>query len=108
LPDSDNPWVVLVPEVADLVEWHDLAEQEQRQLAKEIGIVSRWLKLEFQAFKINVGSLGNKVPQLHIHVIARYENDKAWPGPIWGSSPGKDLNKIEALQKRLTELVDLF
>lgn len=83
--DKDNPWFLLVPRKQKSEELVDLTLEEQSLLMEEVTIVSEFIKKEFTPFKLNVGSLGNIVRQLHIHIIARYENDRAWPGPIWGS-----------------------
>lgn len=90
LPDSDLPWLVLVPMKNDTRELHHLEWEEQRLVLEDINKVSKILEMEFSPFKLNIGALGNMVPQLHIHIICRYENDKAWPGPAWGTAPGKD------------------
>lgn len=82
--DTNYPWVILVPKKADIREIHELTEEEQQTLTKEISKVSSFVKEEFAADKVNIGALGNLVPQLHIHIVARYEDDVAWPGPIWG------------------------
>lgn len=82
--DSRFPWVILVPRHADLTEWHDLDATDRVVLSDEIAHLSRRLKEEFGADKTNVAALGNMVPQLHIHVVMRYRDDAAWPGPIWG------------------------
>lgn len=85
--DSTYPWFILVPECADVREVHELPEPDQIRLIGESSSVSRWLAETFRADKINVAALGNMVPQLHWHVIARYRNDPAWPGPVWGKGP---------------------
>jgi len=86
-------WLILVPERPDLRELHDLAPADQAQLMSEITRVSRLLQRpaapERTPDKINVGMLGNLVPQLHVHVIARCRDDPAWPGPVWGHSPAE-------------------
>ena len=84
--DSNYPWVILVPKKDDIKEIHDLTEDEQQTLMKEISRVSHFVKEEFDADKVNIGALGNLVPQLHIHVVARYKDDVSWPGPIWGKA----------------------
>lgn len=83
-PSTSNPWVVLVPKVLEAKEWHHLTEAQQSLLCREISQVSKWMESEFQPDKINVGALGNMVPQLHIHVVCRYKTDTSWPGAIWG------------------------
>jgi diadenosine tetraphosphate (Ap4A) HIT family hydrolase len=85
--DANYPWVVLVPRRAGVVEIIDLEEAEQAQLMTEINRVSRALKDVTGCHKLNVAALGNAVPQLHVHIIARHTTDAAWPRPIWGAAP---------------------
>ncbi|WP_417429748.1 HIT domain-containing protein [Kiloniella sp.] len=82
--DSQYPWLILVPRYNDLRDLHDLPKDLFSAVMEEIRYTSEILTEECNAFKINVAALGNMVPQLHIHVIARFENDAAWPGPVWG------------------------
>ena len=89
-PDSDNPWCVLIPPVENVREIHQLNEERQVLLLKDITRVSQFMEKEFLPTKINVGVLGNIVPQLHVHIICRFENDRAWPGPIWGTQTKED------------------
>lgn len=79
------PWLILVPARPGLTEIHQLDEAGRHRLVDEIALASKALEGLFQPDKINVGALGNMVPQLHIHVIARTRADPAWPGPVWGS-----------------------
>ena len=85
--DSNYPWLILVPEIADATELFDLDAQQQQLLMQTITKISKDMQVEFSADKINVGALGNVVKQLHIHIVARFETDIAWPGPIWGQHP---------------------
>lgn len=85
--DSRYPWLILVPAKASLSEIHDLYPADQVVLMTEIDRASRALTHSFSPDKINIGALGNLVPQLHIHVVARFRADDAWPGPIWGAHP---------------------
>lgn len=87
--DSTYPWLVLVPERAEVREIHALSEADQQTLMREISHVAATMETLFEADKMNVAALGNMVPQLHIHIIARYEGDVAWPGPVWGKVPAK-------------------
>ena len=80
------PWVVLVPRVADAVEWIDLSREQQHQLSDEIAVVSHILQALVTPQKLNVATLGNQVGQLHVHIIARYKGDPAWPNPVWGGA----------------------
>lgn len=86
--DNSVPWVILVPKKADLKELHHLPMQEQQQFLLESQAVSQTLEAMFAPDKLNLGALGNMVPQLHIHHIARFKNDIAWPGPLWGNTAG--------------------
>lgn len=98
--DSRYPWLILVPAKAGLIEIHDLNPADQATLMAEIGRASRALTHLFSPDKINVGALGNLVPQLHIHVVARFRADDAWPGPIWGAHPPRPYESA-ALDSRL-------
>ncbi len=84
-----GPWLILVPRRENLTEIHHLSTDEQIQLIKESSAIAQLLEQDYKADKINVGALGNLVPQLHIHHIARFRNDVTWPAPIWGNTSGK-------------------
>ena len=85
--DSRYPWLILVPAQLNLTEMHDLNSADQTVLMSEITRASQALTALYAPDKINVGALGNMVPQLHIHVIARFRADDGWPGPVWGAYP---------------------
>ncbi len=87
--DSTYPWVILVPRQPNLREMHDLEPADQQALMQEITHVSKAMQAHFKADKMNVAALGNMVPQLHVHIIARFEDDAAWPGLVWGKVPSK-------------------
>jgi diadenosine tetraphosphate (Ap4A) HIT family hydrolase len=82
--DADFPWLVLVPRRAGVSEIIDLGP-EQAMLMDEIALACRALKDETQCDKLNVAAIGNIVPQLHIHIIARRKDDPLWPQPVWGA-----------------------
>ena len=82
--DARFPWCILVPRVPGITEWHHLEEAEQATVMQEITAVSSFLEHLPNVSKLNVGALGNRVPQLHIHVIGRHTEDPAWPDPVWG------------------------
>jgi diadenosine tetraphosphate (Ap4A) HIT family hydrolase len=88
--DANYPWLMLVPRCAGVSEIIDLADGEQVALAAEIASVCRALKAVAPCDKLNVAALGNVVPQLHVHVIARRRDDPAWPRPVWGAAPARD------------------
>ena len=85
--DSQYPWFILVPREAGLKEIIDLCEAQQVTLLRESAKLSKLLQQVFNPDKLNVAALGNMVPQLHIHHIARFKTDAAWPAPVWGKLP---------------------
>lgn len=108
MDDANHPWLVLVPRVADMVELIDLAPAQRTRLTDEIDTACRALKTLFTPDKLNVAALGNLVPQLHVHVIARFRDDIAWPRPVWGNatarpySPEELIERVSALRAALT------
>lgn len=101
--DARFPWLVLVPRRARLVEITDLAPADRIQLLEEIGTAMDVLKVATDPYKLNVAALGNSVRQLHVHVIARFQEDAAWPAPVWGHServPYQDAAQVD-LARRL-------
>jgi diadenosine tetraphosphate (Ap4A) HIT family hydrolase len=95
IKDGDLDWFVLIPLKEGKKDWSDLDIEDQFELCREISLVSEKLG-DVNPDKINVASLGNMVPQLHIHVLARYKNDRAWPGAIWGTQASKEFDKSRA------------
>lgn len=87
MDDARYPWLVLVPRRMDVVELFDLTKPDREVLVEDISRAAKCLKAVSGASKINVAALGNLVPQLHVHVVARRPGDPAWPGPVWGHSP---------------------
>jgi diadenosine tetraphosphate (Ap4A) HIT family hydrolase len=85
--DANYPWLILVPRLPAVTEIIDLEENAQVQLTAEIARASAALKALTACDKLNVAALGNMVPQLHVHVIARRKDDAAWPKPVWGAAP---------------------
>ena len=105
--DANYPWLLLVPRRIGVSEMIDLDEVEQAQLWTEIARTGRALKKVTECDKLNIAALGNVVPQLHVHVIARRQGDAAWPKPVWGAVPPLAYDKaelerfIQALRKKL-------
>ena len=93
--DANYPWLILVPRRPGLVEIIDLDETEQAQLMTEIAQAARVLKEITACDKLNIAALGNAVPQLHVHIIARRKNDDAWPAPVWGKVPPRTYDQTE-------------
>jgi diadenosine tetraphosphate (Ap4A) HIT family hydrolase len=104
--DRRFPWLILVPERGErdsVREIHELSAADRAELIEEIARASEVLKRLFQPDKLNVGALGNIVPQLHVHIVARTATDPAWPGPVWGSGtpvPYEE-NGLEEVRGRL-------
>src|ERR1700761_2476518 len=87
--DANFPWLILVPRRAGASEIIDLGA-EQAVLMDELALVSQALKDETRCDKLNVAAIGNVVPQLHVHIVARRKGDAAWPKPVWGTVPRRD------------------
>jgi diadenosine tetraphosphate (Ap4A) HIT family hydrolase len=109
--DKRFPWIVLVPRRPELTDLLDLEEPARAALMGEIGRVGSklksWAKEHGGCDKINVGVIGNLVPQLHVHVVARTRGDAAWPGTVWGSGQSLPYGAAE-LSKLVAEFRDLL
>jgi diadenosine tetraphosphate (Ap4A) HIT family hydrolase len=97
--DANFPWLILVPRCEGVSEIIDLDPPGQAELTREIAVVCRALKAVVPCDKLNVAALGNMVPQLHVHIVARRHGDPAWPKPIWGVAPAREYDP--AVQERL-------
>ena len=107
LNDARYPWCILVPERDGIREIHELEPEEQRQLLEESVRLGRFMSEEFNAHKLNVAALGNLVPQLHVHHIARYTHDPAWPRPVWGLGEARPYTEpgLLAMRERFRALL---
>ncbi len=105
--DANFRWVLLVPRRPGAVEIVDLDEAERTQLMAEIARVCTALKQLTACDKLNVAAIGNLVPQLHVHVIARRRDDAAWPKPVWGAVPAASYaeRELQALVGDLQRLI---
>ena len=81
--EKSYPWIFLVPRRRETARIMDLSASDQLQLLRELDFAQNLMWREFQPTQLNVAAIGNKTPQLHIHVIARYANDPAWPNTVW-------------------------
>lgn len=108
MDDANYPWLVLVPRVPEAVELLDLDAAQRHLLTDEIDRASHALRDVVRPHKLNVAALGNLVPQLHVHVVARFREDPAWPAPVWGRvaarpyAPEALVERIAALQAALS------
>jgi len=105
--DANYPWCILVPDRDEISEIHQLSEADQQQLLRESSLLSVAMESAFSPDKLNIAALGNVVPQLHLHHIARYRTDAAWPAPVWGRVPAKPYleYELEAVVHSLTSLL---
>ncbi len=105
MKDANYPWCILVPDRDNISEIHQLEESDQLQLMRESSILSGILEKVFKADKINIAALGNIVPQLHIHHVVRYRNDKAWPAPVWGAVKAQAYSEaaLQSVVNKITE-----
>lgn len=103
MKDARYPWVILVPRRAAIREMIDLDLRDRATLYREIDAVSEAMQRLFKPLKLNVAALGNVVPQLHVHVIARYETDAAWPKPVWGLGERVAYDEADAA-KRIADI----
>ena len=101
--DANYPWLILVPQRSGLREIFELNANEQTQLIHESSHVARSMSTLFKAEKMNIAALGNMVPQLHLHHIARNTHDPAWPHPVWGHCPAQTYDP-RTLDERRCEL----
>lgn len=96
--DQNYPWVILVPKLVDASEIYLLNPQQRQQLDAESSFLAQTLMTLFEGYKLNVAALGNVVRQLHVHHVVRFENDPAWPAPVWGKLPAQTYSKKELVK----------
>jgi len=104
--NSKFPWIMLIPKRKNINDITDLNSKDQMLLMREIVFSSKVMKKLFKTSKLNVEKVGNIVPQLHIHIIARYKKDNSWPLSVWvvkGKNYSKTVlkNMIEKIRKAL-------
>jgi diadenosine tetraphosphate (Ap4A) HIT family hydrolase len=105
--DQRFPWCILVPRLTGLRELHDVPAESKPVFWREIDDVANALQKHSNAHKMNVAALGNMVPQLHVHVIARQIDDPAWPGPVWGVGVAQAYDDAQA-NREITALRELL
>ncbi|MDA9177802.1 HIT family protein [Candidatus Pelagibacter sp.] len=106
IDNTKFPWIILIPKRKDVTDITELNSKDQLLLVKEIVYCSKLMKKIFRTSKLNVEKIGNIVPQLHIHIIARYRNDSSWPLSVWVVK-GKTYSKL-ALEKVLNKVKKVF
>ena len=105
LNDANYPWFILLPNRENISEIHHLSAEDQQQLMTESMFFSQCLEHVFHPDKLNIAALGNVVPQLHIHHIARFRTDACWPAPVWGSTTAiaYELKQLNSIKNQLLE-----
>ncbi|CCQ75393.1 HIT family protein [Magnetospira sp. QH-2] len=101
--DRRFPWLVLIPRRGGLTGLHQMERTDHLLLMQEITKLSKLMETTFATDRINVGALGNIVPQLHIHIVARTEGDPAWPGPVWGAGTPAPYGEEEPQLKKIRD-----
>jgi diadenosine tetraphosphate (Ap4A) HIT family hydrolase len=102
LNDRRFPWLLLVPKRDGIEEIVDLAKDDRIQLVEEIAQASRVLRALYRPYRLNVADIGNKAAQLHIHIVARQQDDALWPAVVW-SNPYERYDEA-GLAARVAEL----
>jgi len=98
------PWFILVPET-DETEFYELDERQQLRLLAELNQLSTWVDQHFSVDKLNVAMIGNKVPQMHIHVVGRFQGDYCWPGVVW-AAPEREAYSSQAVREIREALIE--
>ena len=104
--NSKFPWIILIPNRKNKTDITDLNSKDQILLMNEIVHCSKLMKKIFKTSKLNVEKIGNKVPQLHIHIIARFKKDSSWPFSVWVVK-GKPYTK-KALSQTISKINKAF
>ncbi len=99
-------WLILVPKT-DCIELFDLPEEQRREILIEMNLLSSYIKTTYQLDKINLGSIGNVVRQLHIHIVGRRKSDPAWPSVVWGHDAKKPYTDEEVEKIKYSILIDV-
>jgi diadenosine tetraphosphate (Ap4A) HIT family hydrolase len=105
--EKHYPWLFLVPRRPGISRIMDLSPKDQLLLLQELDLAQKILWDAFKPTQINVAALGNKTPQLHVHVIARYDHDPAWPKTVW-DHPARSRYDAESKNSRILQLRELL
>lgn len=105
--DRTYPWLILVPQRAGIAEIFELSEADQHALIAESSGVAQAMMTVFKPDKLNIAAIGNLVPQLHVHHVARFRSDPAWPGTVWGRDRGESYmdEQVDELRRAFRSLL---
>ena len=98
--DSRYLWLLVIPQIANVIEWHDLSSDQRHHLIDTSSEIAAIVSHHTKADKMNIATIGNIVPEMHLHIIARHEGDAAWPNPIWGNVTAVAMDDATAQQKQ--------
>ncbi|WP_417328829.1 HIT domain-containing protein [Halomonas cupida] len=107
MDDTRYLWLILIPRRAGISEVFELSVEDQHQMWREAAMIGKAVKAHRNGDKLNIASLGNMVPQLHLHVIVRHQGDAAWPGPVWGQGAAEPYDKeyLAEVRERVLSIV---
>ena len=98
--DSRYLWLLLIPQIADITELHDLSQTHRHQLFDKASQIAEIIAAKTKADKMNIATIGNIVPAFHLHIIARHSDDAAWPHPVWGNGAPAVMDEQQAAQRK--------
>lgn len=98
--DARYHWLLLIPRLQGITELHDLSPAMRHQMMELATSIGEILSTKTNADKMNIATIGNIVPAMHLHIIARYKTDSAWPNPVWGHGAPVPMDEAAALQKQ--------
>jgi diadenosine tetraphosphate (Ap4A) HIT family hydrolase len=101
--DSRYPWLILVPRINGVCDITDLPVEQRAEFTEEINHVAILMKQHYQPERMNIAMIGNIVPQLHCHIIARFKEDFAWAKPVWGIGEAVAYKEVE--QEKIVSLL---
>ncbi|MBR1734830.1 MAG: HIT family protein [Alphaproteobacteria bacterium] len=106
MEDKEFPWILLIPQIKNVQQINQLMLDQQIQLVKEINLCSDIMESTFECDRLNIAAIGNKTPQLHIHIICRTKNDSLWPETVWGKN--MRILSNEEQKDRAEKLINAF
>ena len=98
--DSRYLWLLLIPQIDGVTELHHLTPAQRHQMIDIASAIADIIQQKVAADKMNIATIGNIVPAMHLHIIARHEGDAAWPNPVWGNGAPIAMDDETAQNKR--------
>lgn len=99
LDDARFPWILLIPRIAGLTQWLDMPQDIAHLVLDEVHRVQRVIQQLLAPIRINFATIGNRIDQLHIHCVARFSHDVAWPEVVWGHGSRQSYNPLDRLKR---------